>query len=96
MLHRLFVLNSTISHKVYICLLGSVLRWNRTLLSLSPPLLDALALYNAPFGQGNGSILERIRCRGSEPSLINCSTIIDYPDGVICDHANDIGVRCCK
>ena len=61
-------------------------------------LLDSLALrvHGAPFGQGNGSILEEIDCRGSEPRLIDCS-ITDYPDEFYpCDHAYDVGVRCCK
>ena len=65
------------------------------MLLLLPP-LDALALYGAPFGQGNGSIIEHIYCTDSEPRLVNCS-IDDYSDErLVCNHADDIGVRCCK
>lgn len=57
---------------------------------------DALALYRSPFGQGNGSILERTHCSGSELKLIDCR-ITDYPDQIgYCNHADDAGVRCCK
>ena len=57
---------------------------------------DALALYNAPFGQGSGSILERTYCSGSELKLIDCN-LIDYHDYYyLCDHADDAGVKCCK
>ena len=63
---------------------------------VTPTILDALALYGTPFGQGNGSILERIDCTGSEPRLIDCS-IYDYSEEhLLCDHADDVGVRCCK
>ena len=57
---------------------------------------DALALLRAPFGQGNGSILERTYCSGSELKLIDCS-FFDYPDYYgLCHHGEDAGVRCCK
>ena len=57
---------------------------------------DALSLYGAQFGQGNGSILERIDCSGSELELINCN-FTDYPYYYgYCNHAQDVGVRCCK
>ena len=49
------------------------------------------------YGQGSGSILERVRCSGNELSLINCS-LADYPDGIYypCTHRDDAGVTCCK
>ena len=54
---------------------------------------DALALHRAPFGQGNGSILDYINCRGSEFRVVDCPTIDDYFN---CNHTEDAGVRCCK
>jgi hypothetical protein len=57
---------------------------------------DASYFYGATFGQGNGSILERTDCSGSELKLIDC-TFTDYSDkNGHCNHAQDIGVRCCK
>ena len=47
------------------------------------------------FGQGNGSILETINCRGSELRVADCS-ISDRVDSSSCTHAEDAGVRCCK
>lgn len=59
-------------------------------------MVDALSLYGAPFGQGNGSILEHTSCSGSKLKLIDCS-ITDYSDYYgYCYHSDDVGVRCCK
>ena len=55
---------------------------------------DALVLYGAPFGQGNGSILERAYCSGSELKLIDCR-LSDYHDSY-CYRGEGTGVRCCK
>lgn len=62
---------------------------------MSLTLSDALALNGATFGQGYGSILEQIDCRGSELRVIDCG-IVDYPDYLFCHHTNDPGVQCCK
>ena len=56
---------------------------------------DALALSRAAFGQGTGSILEEIGCRGSELRIVDCP-IRDRTDSPSCNHAEDAGVRCCK
>ena len=88
-MQKLFVHNSTILLKVLIfCSTES-------LLTIIHYLLDALELYSATFGRGNGSILERIDCSGSELRVIDCR-IINYPDYFYCDHTEDAGVRCCK
>ena len=59
------------------------------------PCTDALAFsHGGQFGQGNGSIIERIDCSGSELKLIDCR-ITEY-SGYNCIHAEDAGVRCCK
>ena len=57
---------------------------------------DALALNRATFGRGNGSIIERIRCSGSELRVIDCHFNDHRDHYYLCDHTEDAGVRCCK
>ena len=48
------------------------------------------------FGQGSGSILERVDCQGTEVSLANC-VLSDYDDKYNeCYHRDDVAVRCGK
>ena len=55
---------------------------------------QALCHGDSAFGQGTGSILERVNCDGTEPLLINC-TLFDYADHYgHCSHNEDAGVRC--
>ena len=53
----------------------------------------AVALGNAAFGQGSGSIVH-VYCYGYEGRLIDC----DYHEviGGYCIHAEDASVKCCK
>ena len=62
---------------------------------LMSTITDALALHSAPFGQGNGSIIETVSCSGSELRVVDCP-ISDSVDSYSCTHTEDAGVRCCK
>ncbi|XP_025112203.1 deleted in malignant brain tumors 1 protein-like [Pomacea canaliculata] len=57
------------------------------------PSYAAMAVYGAPFGQGQGPILlDNVRCLGNESSLMNC---LHDPIGVSnCDHSEDVGIIC--
>ena len=58
---------------------------------------DAEAYRNARFQPGEGPIfLDRLRCVGSEASLLNCSR--GSPLGLTtgCGHNDDAGVKCGK
>ncbi|KAK3599036.1 hypothetical protein CHS0354_012521 [Potamilus streckersoni] len=51
----------------------------------------AIALGDAHFGQGSGSILiEDVDCQGTESSLAECF----YLKPSTCHHSEDVGVRC--
>ena len=55
--------------------------------------LGVIALSQATFGPGNGSIwLDNVQCTGSEKVLINC--IASHNGTNNCTHAQDAGVRC--
>lgn len=55
-------------------------------------LAGAVAYYRAFFGRGSGPILiNRVRCRGTELSLLECSFSARTTE---CTHAEDAGVRC--
>ena len=51
-----------------------------------------MPILHATFGRGTGTIVEQIRCNGTERRLADC-TIRDAPDGD-CNHNEDAGVRC--
>ena len=51
----------------------------------------AQAFTNAHYGQGAGPIqLDKVQCRGSENSLLQCSHLAT----AICGHHEDAGIRC--
>ena len=55
---------------------------------------DAVAFRGAQFGPGIGPIfLDQLHCSGSESSVLECRhfTPLGLP---ICDHSQDVGVRC--
>ena len=54
----------------------------------------AVPLIDATFGRGTGTIVEQVRCNGTERGVAEC-TMRDVPDGE-CNHNEDAGVRCCK
>ena len=51
-------------------------------------------LLRAAYGQGNGTIVEHIRCSGTESQLTDCH-IRDVADGE-CTHSDDASVQCCE
>ena len=53
-----------------------------------------IPLLRAAYGQGTGSIVEHIRCSGTESQLTDCS-IRDVLDGE-CTHSDDASVQCCE
>ena len=55
---------------------------------------DATPVSHAAFGTGSGTIVESIRCTGTERLLVECS-VKNIPDGE-CNHNEDAGVICCK
>lgn len=56
--------------------------------------LGAVPQVHASFGMGTGTIVEQVRCNGTETQLADC-TMRDVTDGE-CDHIEDAGVRCCE
>ena len=56
---------------------------------------DAVAISNAYFGQGNGSILfTGLRCTGTESSLLSCTHGNALIGSTGCLHTHDSGVIC--
>ena len=55
---------------------------------------DSIPLPQARYGQGTGTIVEYIRCSGTESQLTECS-IRDVRDGE-CTHSDDASVQCCE
>ena len=56
--------------------------------------LDSIAVQNAGFGEGNGSILfDDLICNGDEASLLECTRGVDI-NASNCEHREDAGVRC--
>jgi hypothetical protein len=49
-------------------------------------------LLRATYGQGTGTIVEHIRCSGTESQLTDCN-IRDVADGE-CTHSDDASVQC--
>ena len=55
--------------------------------------VGSVALGGAYFGSGSGGIfLDNVMCRGTESSLLECSTNAIGQHN--CDHSEDAGVRC--
>ena len=57
--------------------------------------IDAEAYRNAEYGPGEGPIfIDRLRCDGSEATVLNCT--LGSPLGLTigCDHNDDAGVKC--
>ena len=51
----------------------------------------AIAVHQAAFGQGTGPVfLDRLRCTGTESSLLSCS----QSGTPSCSHSRDAGVVC--
>ena len=51
-------------------------------------------LLQAAYGQGTGTIVEHIRCSGTERRLTECN-VRDVLDGE-CTHSDDASVQCCE
>ena len=61
--------------------------------SINPLCLGSVAVGGAYFGGGNGDIfLDNVVCRGTESSLLECSTNLVGQQN--CNHFEDAGVRC--
>ena len=53
-------------------------------------------LLRAAYGQGTGSIVEHIRCNGTENQLTECSIRDAYVLDGECTHSDDASVQCCE
>ena len=54
----------------------------------------AVALSNAAYGQGSGSVLlTSLQCAGNETFLVNCSGA-GFLNSQTCQHTRDAGVMC--
>ncbi len=75
------------------CGFTQLLQWLDTNLSYLVSRVDASAVPDAYYGQGQGDILlDYFFCDGTQERLLDCSHVKANSD--ICSHAADAGVNC--